>query len=346
VRVLITTDAVGGVWTYVNELIAGMNGLGFEFDLAVLGPGPTAEQRARLPDLASYRHRPFRLEWMDEPWSDVERSNEWLLELAADADVVHLNGFSQAVAGFDVPVVLVAHSCVLSWHAAVRRRPADAHWERYREAVAAGLEAADAIVAPTAWMLAELERLYGFGGERLVIRNGRSGLIEKPAAKQPFVLGAGRIWDEAKNLQALERVAPLIDWPVLVVGEGGAIGRVDQATLHRLLAEAAVFAAPARYEPFGLGALEAAQAGCALVLGDIGSLREVWGDTALYVDPFDDNALAAALERLIADEPLRARLAGAARRRAGCYSRLRMAASYAELYELLAVPTTLVEVPA
>lgn len=347
-----TTDAVGGVWTYAAELIAGLNGLGVEVDLAVLGPAPTDEQRKRLPDLASYRHRPFRLEWMDDPWDDVAGTTEWLLELAADADVVHLNGYAYAAADFSVPVLVVGHSCVLSWHEAVHDTPAGEHWSRYRNAVATGLDAADVVVAPTRAMLAELERLYRFGSERLVIPNGAGGAarptlqqtVTKPS-KHAYVLGVGRVWDEAKNLQALERVASRLEWPVVVAGEGGALGRVDDATLRRLYAEAAVFAEPARYEPFGLAALEAALSGCALVLGGIDSLREVWGDAALYVDPFDDDALAATLRRVIADELLRRRLTDAARDRASRYPRARMAAAYADLYERLAVREPL-EVPA
>ena len=47
------------------------------------------------------------------------------------------------------------------------------------------------------------------------------------------------------------------------------LGVLAPAELRRKLERAAIFAAPALYEPFGLGILEAAAAGCALVLGDI-----------------------------------------------------------------------------
>jgi hypothetical protein len=74
--------------------------------------------------------------------------------------------------------------------------------------------------------------------------------------------------------------------------------------------------APARYEPFGLGPREAGLAGCALALGDLASLHEVWGDAATYAS--DDTALAAALTALLADPPL-ARERGAAGARAGAH---------------------------
>ena len=51
---------------------------------------------------------------------------------------------------------------------------------------------------------------------------------------------------------------------------------------------AAIYALPARYEPFGLSALEAALSGCALVLSDIPSLREIWEDAAFFVSPNDE----------------------------------------------------------
>jgi glycosyltransferase involved in cell wall biosynthesis len=62
------------------------------------------------------------------------------------------------------------------------------------------------------------------------------------------------------------------------------------------------------------------------VLGDIASLREIWGDAALYVSPNDPKALQSALTRLIDDAPLRTRLARRARARALHFSAERMAA--------------------
>jgi glycosyltransferase involved in cell wall biosynthesis len=110
---------------------------------------------------------------------------------------------------------------------------------------------------------------------------------------------------------------------------------VSRSRLDDRLARAAVFALPARYEPFGLAALEAAFAGCALVLGDIASLREVWDDAALYVDPDDDDALEAALRTLIDDDTLRREYARRARTRATLYTTERMVDAYVELYERL-----------
>jgi glycosyltransferase involved in cell wall biosynthesis len=151
------------------------------------------------------------------------------------------------------------------------------------------------VTAPTAFLAGELEALYGpLPAPVRVIRNGSDvSLHDWP--KEPLVLAAGRMWDEAKNLAALEAAAPLVRAPVIIAGDGSALGRLPRERLAALCRRAAVFAAPAWYEPFGLAILEAARAGCSLVLGDISSLRELWEGAARFVHPGDPEALAAAI---------------------------------------------------
>lgn len=332
---LLTADAAGGVFTYALELARALRPRGVEVTLALMGPRPTPEQRRELgaAPLERVAESPFALEWMPDAWPDVERAGEWLLEVADETrpDVVHLNGYAHAALAWDAPVVVAAHSDVLSWWEAVRREAAPRVWERYRKEVERGLRAADVVVAPTRAMLEALERHYRFDGERLVIPNARGPRPHAP--KEPYVVAVGRFWDEAKNLAALERVAPRLPWPLRPVGNGKPLP-VEE--LEAVVARAAIFAAPARYEPFGLAALEAGLARCALVLGDLASLREVWGDAALYVDPGDDAALERALRRLIEDEPLRTRYAQRAYARARRYTPRRMGDAYLALYRRLA----------
>jgi glycosyltransferase involved in cell wall biosynthesis len=95
---------------------------------------------------------------------------------------------------------------------------------------------------------------------------------------------------------------------------------------------AAISALPARYEPFGLSAVEAALSGCAMVLGDIGSLREIWEDAALFVPPDDTDRLEAALCTLIADEELRDEMGRRAVARARTFTPERMARGYMDAY--------------
>jgi glycosyltransferase involved in cell wall biosynthesis len=352
-RVLMTADAVGGVWTHSLRLAAELTRHGTAVDLATMGPPPDAAQRAaaaRIPGVTLHVGA-FKLEWMDGAEDDVVRAGVWLRALA-DAhqpDVVHLNGYAHAALPFAAPKVVGAHSCVLSWWRAVHREPAPPRWRWYADSVRRGLDGADHVVAPTAAMLEALVACHGRVRAASVIPNGVTPPPAAPPRKRRWILSAGRLWDEAKNLAALTAIAPEIPWPIRVAGdralEGGAaadpcgvmwLGRLDDGEMAAAFADAAIYALPARYEPFGLSILEAAMHGCALVLGDIDSLRENWSDAALFVAPDDRAALATALRRLIDDPDLRAGLADAARRRSREFSAAAMGDRTLELYRTLA----------
>ena len=144
---------------------------------------------------------------------------------------------------------------------------------------------------------------------------------------------AGRLWDEGKNLAVLDRAAARLPVPVEAAGplqgpNGARIalhhtvtpGPLDAPVLRDRLAARPIFTSTALYEPFGLSVLEAAQAGCALVLSDIPTFRELWDDAALFVAPHDDRALAAAILRLLGDRTDRAERAALCRERAARYT--------------------------
>jgi glycosyltransferase involved in cell wall biosynthesis len=284
--------------------------------------------------VAALHESRFRLEWEQDAWADVDRAGDWLLELASshDADLVHLNGYVHAALEWEVPVVVVAHSDVLSWWRAVRREEPPPHLDRYRQRVEAGLRAADLVCAPTRAALQDLARGYCFSTEGTVVPNGRTAPATV-SAKEALVVALGRFWDEAKNVAALDRIGTRSPWPVVVAGPGTPTGRLAPSEAARLLGRASIFAAPARYEPFGLAALEAAQAGCALLLGDILSLREVWADSAVYVPPDDDEAILAALRGLCADGRRRGGLAARAQERAAMYTPAATAERMLAVYE-------------
>lgn len=355
-RVLMTADAVGGVWAYALELARALGRRGIEVVLAVMGMPVCREQRAEAENIGNLRlyEHGYKLEWMDDAWDDVARAGDWLLGLAEQLrpDVVHLNGYAHGALPWRAPALVVGHSCVLSWWLAVKGEAAPSVWDRYRNEVARGLRSASLVVAPTRAMLAALEQHYGPLSSARVVPNGRSAALFPPGIKQPFIFAVGRVWDAAKNIAALESVAPHLAWPVYVAGDekhpGGSaarhgnirlLGRLSQRELAWWLARASIYVLPARYEPFGLSALEAALAGCALVLGDIPSLREVWRDAALFVPPNDIAALKATLDEVIWDERRRAALAERARLRALEYTPERMAAGYLAAYrELIREP--------
>jgi glycosyltransferase involved in cell wall biosynthesis len=207
----------------------------------------------------------------------------------------------------------------------------------------AGLRGADAVVAPTAAMRAALRRHYGYNHRCRIVHNGVSPHPRTSGRRGQLVLAAGRLGDEGNGLAALDRAAAQIAWPVAIAGDAGGLtarhahwlGALPRDLLRARMGQAAIFAHPARYEPSGLVVLEAALAGCALVLGDIPALRELWDGDALFVAPGDAAALAAACEQIIGDDDLRRGLAQRARRRAARYDTATMATAYVRLYERL-----------
>ena len=348
-KILMTADTVGGVWTYAMELARALQPRGVRIVLATMGGPLNAAQSAEVSRLPNVRVHPssLRLEWMPDPWDDLDRAGEWLLELedAERPDVVHLNGFAHGNLPWLAPVVVVGHSCVRSWWEAVRGGAVPAEWTTYSQRARAGLAAADAVVAPSHAMLGALVRHYGPFASTHVIANGRDARLFPPVPKESFIFAAGRVWDEAKNLAALDDVASEVPWPVYIAGAATApdgrerplanartLGVLDRPTLSWWLGRAGIYAFPALYEPFGLSVLEAALAGCALVLGDIPSLREVWGDAATFVPPNDRVALVRALRWLCDDATLRAAQGARARRRALLFDPDLMAERYFALY--------------
>lgn len=350
--VLMTADPIGGVWTYVLELARGLSVFGVEVALATMGRPLSQEQRREVADEANvtlYESR-YRLEWMDDPWADVEQSGAWLLELEnrLRPDLVHLNGYAHAALPWQSPCLVVAHSCLLSWWQAVRREDLPSRYQQYRQRVAQGLAAADLVAAPSAAMLQNIQKLYLPLPEARVVHNARSRTRFRPGRKQDFILSVGRVWDEAKNIGALVRNAYDLPWPVYVAGEinhpgGGSVtiegvnrlGFLSPEELAPWYAAASVYALPARYEPFGLTVLEAALSGCALVLGDIPSLRELWDGAAVFVDPDSPDQLQEELCRLCADRKQQESLGDKALAQSRKFTAAKMVAGYLSLYRQL-----------
>jgi glycogen(starch) synthase len=350
-RVLITADAVGGVWSFVYELCRALPDV--QFIVANMGPLPSPIQQRTLCALKNVELvcREFRLEWMEAPWDDVTGAGYWLCELARARKVhlVHLNGYAHAQLEFAAPVLVTAHSCVRTWWRAVHATEAPGEWDEYKRRVRQGLAAAHLVVAPTRAFLAQLETVYGPLSRARVIYNGlASEAVSTAQSKEPLVLAAGRAWDEAKNINVLSGPAAQLPWPIYIAGPAvspdglrsapaslTSLGSLARHEMFAWLERASIFVSPALYEPFGYGALEAALHACALVLSDISTFREVWGDAAIYVSPRDPAAIQRALAELI-DAPARLVLmARSARARARRYSSMRMAREYLEAYREL-----------
>jgi glycogen(starch) synthase len=350
--VLMTADGTPGVFLRAVELARALGRLDISVVLAVMGRPPTAAQRREAQHVPTLNvlEQPYKLEWMDEPWADIARARAWLLELerAHAPDVVHLHGYSYASAPFRAPKLVAAHACMLS-APAVPTEPASV--ARYRENVRQGLVAADSVVAPTHALLTVLERTFGLDLQGSVIHDGIELTRIEPAHKESFVLAAGPC-DEAVDIATLARVAPRLAWPVYVAGEveragfasevptAGAdlvqlLGPLSSGELAEWLGRAAIHVHPARQGAFGFTILEAAASGCALVLGDIPSLRELWDGAASFVRPDDEAALVEALAALIDDPVRRSQLADAALQRALQYDVTRTRDAYVRHYRAL-----------
>ena len=361
-KVLMTTDTVGGVWSYCIELIRQLQTFDVEVCLAAKGE-PGRHQLRELARLDNVRleSQPFALEWMPDPWDDVARASEWLMELAAvyQPAVVHLNDYAHGHLPWSAPVLVVGHSCVCSWLAAVRQQSPGPEWQRYQHEVRSGLQAADAVVAPSQWMLGQLQRFYGPLTNTAVIYNGcNAGEFQSTRSKQSTVFAAGRWWDPAKNLPLLEDVAPAIQWPLSIAGSNTLdqhddtkndtdrvivqttaqhhlkhLGKLSRPAMVTHYASSSIFAHPALYEPFGLTVLEAALSRCALVISDLASLREIWQEAAIYVAPHDACQWASTINQLIEDPRQREEMARRAYERGLQFSSRAMAQSYMAAYQ-------------
>lgn len=338
-HLLMTADTVGGVWIYASNLAQQLARRGWTTTLVTLGPAPTRDQFLPLlswPEI-DLEITDLELEWQDTGGHDRQRALDYLasVEDRLRPDIVHANGYREACAGWRAPVVVTAHSCVGSWWRACHGCAPHAAWNSYVADVTTALNKADRWVAPTTAFRDTVEQLYAPCRSGEVIWNGIEDLGAAPLAlaDEPFILAAGRSWDEAKNVSILPQIASSLEWPILIAGAthhgGNAVpvaegvewlGNLPRAELLGVMRRAGIFVSPTVYEPFGLTVLEAATSGCALVLADIPTFRELWDGAALFVDPRNPSELQAALAVLSKDTATRQELQQAALQRASRYS--------------------------
>ena len=368
-RLLMTTDAVGGVWRYSLDAARALEKRGHQVSLAVIGPDPCAQRQAEAAGLHLIATG-LPLDWGGTDRPALAHAASELAALAEGYDAVQLNQPAFAsLAAWPAPVLAAAHSCSATWWDAVERdTPLPEPLHLYRDLVREGLSVADATIAPTAAFAAALARTHGLAAAPTAIHNGRApspslaplafpslgsgeggprgpatlprtGGGTAPKAQGEgggrTLVAIGRLWDPAKNMSLLDALAPLIGLPVHLYGDaqgpGGERftaayatlhGHVSSATLAQALAHKPIFAAPSYYEPFGLAVLEAAQAGCALVLADIPTFRELWDGAAVFADPRDPAAWLPAIARARRERDV---LGEVARARAARYTIDRMA---------------------
>ena len=352
-KLMMTTDTLGEVWDYSLELCRELQGYGVQVHLLSMGRWPNASQErevSRLENVVFYRSG-YKLEWMNRPWEDVARAKKWMTAIyhTIRPDLVHFNNFTHLKHPGECPIVTVYHSCVLGWWKSLRVSASPAIWYAYRQWVANALKASDVIVSPSNSMLEQLERIHPIVGQTRVIHSGRNFQGPESGEKEPMILCSGRVWDHDQDLRLLSHLADRLPWPIYVAGEirdsnTGAFAQSDKVNLlgklslnqlSQWMQRASIYLCPSKYEPYGLAVMEAAKHGCALALANIGSLREIWGNTALYFDCGDSGEMEACLKALIDDDPLRESIAGLSRKRTRADNGRAMAEQYVKLYRRL-----------
>src|SRR5579859_1741312 len=359
-HVLMTADTLGGVWTYTRELVTQLSRRGVKVTLVSFGEIPSVSQSEWLEDLpgVSYHPTAFRLEWMQDAQPDLEQSADFLKALIAETkpDLLHLSQFFYGAIQVNLPRVVVAHSDVVSWWVSVHgTEPPGSEWIRqYRKNVAGGLAGADLVIAPTGWILNQICRHHGEPKRKAVVHNGRDpDLFSTEVAKENYAISVGRLCDAGKQAVLLLRddlplrtilVGPEQS-PEGVIAYAKSMGRLpnlemlgpqSEAQLSQLFGRATMYVATSRYEPFGLAPLEAALSRCALVVNDIPTFRELWGEDAIYFVRNNSQHLQLTIQELASNPERCSEYAGRvlelARRQ---FSSEQMARNYLKLYREL-----------
>ncbi|CCM78098.1 glycosyltransferase family 4 protein [Rhizobium mesoamericanum] len=346
-RILMTVDAVGGVWRYAMDLAKGLRRYGVETVFAGFGPPPSQAQANEADEIGKLLWLEPPLDWTVDSEDRLEPVCGLLSQLAHahSIELLHLNLPSQAAAMTGaLPTVVVSHSCVVTWFDAVRGSDVPPAWVWQKRLNRLGFERADAVVAPSHSHAAALCRCYGRMDDVEVVYNS-SNLGPPNMPKEDFVLAAGRWWDEGKNAVVLDKAAALCRWPVLMAGptrgpngqyfaieHARSVGELGHAQMMAFMTKAGILASPSLYEPFGLAVLEGARAGTALVLADIETYRELWDGVALFCEPRDHRSFADAINRFACNDTMRTEYGAKAQARSHSFSADRQCRALMEIY--------------
>jgi glycosyltransferase involved in cell wall biosynthesis len=127
----------------------------------------------------------------------------------------------------------------------------------------------------------------------------------KTNSQTKLVIAGGNYWKYDSVKKALESI-PEKDEVIFT-------GRLPEAELHRITAGARALAYVPYFEGFGIPIVEAMSCDVPVITSGITSMPEVGGDAALYVDPFSEDSIANALEKIDTDPTLRGALIEKAR---------------------------------
>ena len=222
----------------------------------------------------------------------------------------------------------------------------------------------DAVVTGSESAKADIMRLLGIPGERIVVAPAGVDARHVPTAEKPSARGEPKTILYVGRSDPYKNLAGLVEAFARLVGEGGVDARlrivgspdarypeaadaarrlgvadrvewsgyVDDAGLLKAYQEADVLALLSRYEGFGLPVLEAMACGTPVVCSNAASLPEVAGGAALLVNPGDAAAAAAALRQALANPVTASRLRAAGLAQAAKFSWRAAAAAVLRVY--------------
>lgn len=341
----------GGLGRYVEAVATGLAAR--KHDVSVhLVEGDAAVYRERESKSAAVDlvRTPFDAEQIERLSSGVHRISDLQAALEipdVNPDIVHVHDwygvFEGAVLADDPDCGLVVTS-----HLPMRAgftyegHPVDRRAKVNIEAL--GFRLADRVTAPSSFTAKTLASEYDVPSDRIsVVANGVDTERYTPSqaeSEPPLVLAVGRLTTQkgfGYLLDAIERVPEDSAYRVEVVGDGPArqqlesraaalgiddrvsfAGYLPDDTLRERYRRAAITVVPSVYEPFGLVALESMAAGTPVVAFEMGGIPEFvdHDEEGLLVPPGDVDALAAAVDALLANETKREQLGSLARERA------------------------------
>lgn len=353
-KILMTACANGGIWTYTSNLVQELAKHGCEIHLAIMGQKLTSEQQFLLSEVEnlSVYESLYSFEWSDRADANQDSKEQWLLNLEHKIrpDFIHLNSITQGAIPFSAPVITVCHSNKIALQCDGKELPTE-RTNAFRERVALSFQRSDLIVGTTKCTLDKLEALYGPIPNTALIYNGVNCLMYNyHQEKEELILSVASDTDELKAYKNLENTAPKIDWEIRVVNDATEPKEIasefaylkcefqsSHNQIKKELSKASVFVQPAQANPFELPSIEAAFCGCAILVNDTASSRELWEDCAVYFDPEDPQDLQDKLKKLQDNFYWRDEMARRARNRAFHFTVETSAQNYLNIYNKLKI---------
>ncbi len=287
--------------------------------------------------------------WHRAGWPPIEA-------LAGPADIAH-SAHPLLMPARRAAQVITIHDLDFLSHPERTQREIRRHYPRFAREHA---QRADLVVVSSQVTAAEVTRVLGVPDERVALVPAGAPAWE-PRAQTPvsgYFLFIGTL-EPRKNIGALlaaytrllDRLpgAPPLHLAGKILDSSAAwlarigrpplkdrvvqLGYVSPPQKRQLYEGALALLIPSLHEGFGLTALEAMTAGVPVIASRRGSLPEVLGDAALFVDPEDEQSIAHAMWRLATDSALGRALAEAGRARAGAFSWTRSAEALRRAYD-------------